>query len=278
MHSRISQCSVHNNYQRGENFLKNKENKLSFFFFFFLFGLNINFKKYRRSSENHYVIRNMSEDMTNKWIKQYSKTYNTDYWYNLESGKSVWEKPIDADDESVISKKRKLENDTTIKNEEITKKIQKERDFYSVNFPKCPREINRINIPSLVNRLRNESAKVEKDKENHFIVFTLPDDDPSLVSRAIQEDQILKTRLKLKKRDKVVDLPSFWEVWENNENFRNEILKSSDPYEAKWELQRKYEYKIATTFMPGYAKAIYEYFNAKDVLDPCAGWGDRLLG
>ncbi len=30
--------------------------------------------------------------------------------------------------------------------------------------------------------------------------------------------------------------------------------------------------------MPGYAKAIYEYFNAKRVLDPCAGWGDRLTG
>jgi hypothetical protein len=30
--------------------------------------------------------------------------------------------------------------------------------------------------------------------------------------------------------------------------------------------------------MPAYAKTIYEYFNAKNVLDPCMGWGDRLLG
>ena len=34
----------------------------------------------------------------------------------------------------------------------------------------------------------------------------------------------------------------------------------------------------ATTFMPGYAKAVYEHFGAQAVLDPCAGWGDRMLG
>ena len=28
----------------------------------------------------------------------------------------------------------------------------------------------------------------------------------------------------------------------------------------------------------GYAKAIYEFFEAETVLDPCAGWGDRLTG
>ena len=30
--------------------------------------------------------------------------------------------------------------------------------------------------------------------------------------------------------------------------------------------------------MPPYAKSLYEYFGAKSVLDPCAGWGDRLIG
>lgn len=29
-------------------------------------------------------------------------------------------------------------------------------------------------------------------------------------------------------------------------------------------------------FMPAVAKAVYQHFNAKCILDPCAGWGDRL--
>lgn len=38
---------------------------------------------------------------------------------------------------------------------------------------------------------------------------------------------------------------------------------------------RKY---IAAQFRPAIAKAVYEYFNASDVLDFSAGWGDRLAG
>ena len=50
------------------------------------------------------------------------------------------------------------------------------------------------------------------------------------------------------------------------------IVSHIDPNEAKWTLAKEFQYKIATTFMPAYAKAIYEYFGAKIVLDPCAGW------
>ena len=35
---------------------------------------------------------------------------------------------------------------------------------------------------------------------------------------------------------------------------------------------------MATTFMPAYARAVYDYFRPRVVLDPCGGWGDRLLG
>lgn len=38
---------------------------------------------------------------------------------------------------------------------------------------------------------------------------------------------------------------------------------------------RKY---IASQFRPAIAKAVYEYFDAKNVLDFSAGWGDRLAG
>lgn len=35
---------------------------------------------------------------------------------------------------------------------------------------------------------------------------------------------------------------------------------------------------IASQFKPGIAKGIYDMFQAKRVVDPCAGWGDRLSG
>ena len=103
----------------------------------------------------------------------------------------------------------------------------------------------------------------------------------------MQEDQILKTRLKVQDRDGVKDLLSFWDVWEKDAEFRSIITSAADPNEEKWKCQRTHNYKIATTFMPGYAKAIYEHYQAQsglpvsagwNVLDPCAGWGDRLVG
>jgi hypothetical protein len=96
--------------------------------------------------------------------------------------------------------------------------------------------------------------------------------------RAYQEDQILKVRLKLKVRGEVIDLRSFWEVWESESRLQQKIITSSQPHEEKWRCMREFQYKIATTFMPGYAKAIYDYFQAEVVLDPCSGWGDRMLG
>ena len=48
-------------------------------------------------------------------------------------------------------------------------------------------------------------------------------------------------------------------VWETNSSFRNEIITSSDANEEKWKLTRKYQYKLATTFMPAYAKSIEFY-------------------
>ena len=71
---------------------------------------------------------------------------------------------------------------------------------------------------------------------------------------------------------------SFWEVWNNKPQLVEAVLNPEDQYEAVWDNQKRFNYKIATTFMPGYAKAIYDFFKAETVLDPCAGWGDRLTG
>lgn len=144
----------------------------------------------------------------------------------------------------------------------------------------CPREITSCNLNELLNNLREEYAEAHYNENDEFsVVYVLENESTSKIIRAIQEDQLLKTKLKLKQKDRVITLKSFWEVWEINNSLRNEIINSSDPNEEKWKLSRKYKYKLATTFMPVYAKSIYEHFNVpKIVLDPCAGWGDRLLG
>lgn len=80
-----------------------------------------------------------------------------------------------------------------------------------------------------------------------------------------------------------INSPSPYRSW-NSRKFRDGILN------ALWTLKveeinsqvfrsaiglRKY---IASQFRPSAAKCIYEYFNAKNVLDFSSGWGDRLAG
>jgi|LakMenE01Jun11ns_1017448.scaffolds.fasta_scaffold9805853_1 hypothetical protein len=159
-------------------------------------------------------------------------------------------------------------------------KLFNEKQYIKCNDLTCPREINSCNLNELLNDLRMENVEYTFSKNCEcLVIFTIENESTSKIIRAIQEDQLLKTKLKIKQKDRVITLKSFWEVWELNISLRNEIISSSDPNEEKWKLSRKYKYKLATTFMPAYAKSIYEYFGCpKIVLDPCSGWGDRLLG
>jgi hypothetical protein len=130
-------------------------------------------------------------------------------------------------------------------------------------------------------RIQTEIPEYYTDDPRYEIVYKILDDQPADYTRAIQEKEILKTRLKLKdyKTGRTISLRSFAEIWEDPKSgLSEEILASKDQNESKWILAKKYNYKIATTFMPMYAKSIYEYFGAKSVLDPCAGWGDRMVG
>jgi hypothetical protein len=130
-------------------------------------------------------------------------------------------------------------------------------------------------------RIRRELPEFSIDNPEYEIVYKLKDDGPADYVRAIQEPEILKTRLKLKdgKNGQTKTLPSFHELWNDKKSgLAKEVMESKDPQEAKWRLSTKFGYKLATTFMPMYAKAIYEYFGAKNILDPCAGWGDRMTG
>ena len=130
-------------------------------------------------------------------------------------------------------------------------------------------------------RIRKELPEYSTDDPKYEIVYKIRDDKPADYTRAIQEKEILKTRLKLTdpKTGQTNTLRSFTEIWEDPKSgLAEEIQASKDPDEAKWSLARKYNYKIATTFMPMYAKSIYEYFGTRSVLDPCTGWGDRMCG
>jgi hypothetical protein len=113
-----------------------------------------------------------------------------------------------------------------------------------------------------------------------IVVFRISSFEPAQYVRAIQELEMLKT--KVAKYDKttrnVVTLLSFVEVWNSDKFLRALILISKDPQEAKWQLQQTFDYKLATNFMPMYARSIYEYFKGTRVLDGCAGWGDRMAG
>jgi hypothetical protein len=158
--------------------------------------------------------------------------------------------------------------------------LSQERILAEMDEPSCPRLIQSIDLQQLLSKLRHEIAgKDASHEEDYLVVFRLPDEVTSAITRAIQEDQMLKTKLKVFRRNYVTDLPSFWDVWKTKPNLRKLILEARDPHEEKWSLSKKFGYKMATNFMPGYAKAIYEYFDRPAiVLDPCSGWGDRLLG
>ena len=206
-----------------------------------------------------------------KWTEKYSTTHKRPYWYNELDGTSVWEDPRKAP--TLPSKPSRESRIASIKQE-----LEREWQTAAVDAPNCPRCSKDVDLPTLVSRLREENAVVEQQRE-FKAVFTLYDDDTAMITRAIQEDQILKTKLKLKEYGKAVDLPSFWDVWfDKSGALQKAILSSKDPNEAKWTNMRPFRYKLATTFMPGYAKALFDYFGAKTVLDPCSGWGDRLTG
>jgi hypothetical protein len=157
--------------------------------------------------------------------------------------------------------------------------LQNEKQIVSNSDTTCFREITNCDLNKLLKKLREENSEYDFSLDEYLVVFNVEDDSTSKIIRAIQEDQILKTKIKMKQRDRLITLKSFWEVWNINNSFRNEIINSLEPNEEKWKLSRKYGYKMATTFMPSYAKVLYEYFGLpKIVLDPCSGWGDRMLG
>lgn len=173
--------------------------------------------------------------------------------------------------------------------------IEQERAKYMVKI-NCPRLINSVNIPVLLTELMTGTCRADTTNSNYLVVFKLNNDEPSLISRAILEDQILNTVItrtnKYTQKKTIVD--SFWTACKKHPSLLVEINESDDPNEAKWKFASKYKYCVVNNFMPGYVKALYEYLIDKiidknaviydpkytpvNILDQSMGWGDRLLG
>eukprot|EP01036_Dinobryon_divergens_P024062 gene24062-32477_t len=266
-----------------------------------------------------------AREESSEWIEGFSSKYKRKYWFNNITGKSVWEDPQPSQNYEEVSTGLSLtggNSSSSISSQHLKlmeflqtehQEAEKEVPDHNNSTPRCPRLIDSVNLPSLLAALRKETAGVVTVEESHTpnerplppfkIVFSLANDNTAMITRAIQEDEILKTRLLVysgTEKDgspRAQVLPSFWEVWSRSDILVSQILSAADPHEMKWQMQReevltptpipgkgkggpkgKFQYKLATTFMPAYAKQIYSYFQAKHVLDPCAGWGDRLLG
>jgi len=184
--------------------------------------------------------------------------------------------------------------------------IESERNKYAVNIM-CPKLIDSINISKLLYDLMTDNCRQDTSNAEYIVVFKLTNDDPSLITRAIQETQILKTTVtrtnKYNGKKTIVD--SFWSACEKYPELITEINNHSTPNEAKWLLASKYKYCIVNNFMPGYARAIYLYYltpyipyipsipsissislsvdkvpadEPLVILDQSVGWTDRLLG
>ena len=121
-------------------------------------------------------------------------------------------------------------------------------------------------------RIKTDTV-VKVDHTGYLTVFKIINIDPGDYVRAIQESEILKTRVARydKKQKRVIHLPSFSEKWHASYHFRNALLSCKDIQEGKWELSLKFNYRLATNFMPMYVRAIYDYLRARNVLDSCAG-------
>lgn len=168
-------------------------------------------------------------------------------------------------------------------NEPLDLEITEPESSYS-GFPPIPKLIDATNPEKLLNAIRTMTVKRES-VEGYSVVFVADDETHGNFTRSLQEDALLKTRLTTRdSQGKKMVLPSFWDVWTKpGSTLPKDLVEFEEgPHEAKWKLQKKHGYKLATTFMPIYARAIYDYYlsgmGKGAVLDPCAGWGDRMTG
>lgn len=149
--------------------------------------------------------------------------------------------------------------------------------------------------------LTQRCAVTTSPQEGFLLVVGYPKDNRELypgplfdagcrLVRSIQEDPMLSTA--------VSGRPTFKAVWAANPSFREALLSQKDPTDfGKWALRKPFNYVIPSLFIPCVATSFYQQFATMitgqqigdhgdgagrrrrlRVLDPCAGWGDRLTG
>lgn len=179
-----------------------------------------------------------------------------------------------------------LDDDEDIDLEIDEDEYEQDKDQQSaVGSLPIPKLLDSVDPAKLLNQIRTMNVDRTETTDGYEVVFVSSDETHGDFTRAFQEDALLKTRLTTRDyRGNVIAVPSFWEVWAKpGSTLPKDVREFVDgPHEAKWKLQKKHGYKLATTFMPIYARAIYDYYlesaGKGAVLDPCAGWGDRMTG
>jgi hypothetical protein len=99
--------------------------------------------------------------------------------------------------------------------------MEQEHAQYAVDAPTCPRYLTSpgydvASLAALARRLQQEKVPTlppSAQTADFRVVFALENDETAKITCALQEDQVLRTQLKLKRGKEVVDLPSFWDVW-----------------------------------------------------------------
>jgi 16S rRNA G966 N2-methylase RsmD len=127
-------------------------------------------------------------------------------------------------------------------------------------------------LPGHWRRLMDDRTKIEFDEDNQLCVGS------NVCGRQIvnhfMQSLIIQGHCKGK--------PTYIECW-NDRLFREKLVKrmlTSDPRMNNGSLWGCYSCKYGRlyNFPPNVTKALFNHFNIKRVLDPCAGFGGRLLG
>jgi len=140
-----------------------------------------------------------------------------------------------------------------------------------MNFPKR----NKKEILYNFNKLKNYNNKFSKDQNGNLGIIS--DYDKEKIFRQITDYFTMECRLKCRFKN------SKYTPWEYFTNNKSKLLKESK-VNGKLDLDKlediiynNRESKFCNTFPVTVALAIYRHFNAKNILDSSAGWGDRLI-
>ncbi|KAL0241649.1 hypothetical protein GEMRC1_006884 [Eukaryota sp. GEM-RC1] len=128
-------------------------------------------------------------------------------------------------------------------------------------------------------------------KDSYAAIPSTPNDyDVDVISDYANEEVRLEARV-AKNTDTNTFYPTVPEAFFKNENFLFNAINSITPLktgidpeslrDAMWKFSRKGPHcREATSFFPSKVKGLLKtvFPNTKRVLDPCSGWGDRLLG